>query len=161
MTTDLSLWGQEMAQIEQGDDYQIVWLIRRLFRAMGQKSTESLQDLGISAADRAVMEFLHPDQSLSVPEIAERYQVSRQHVQVTVNKLLNEQLLATKDNPRHKRSPLIALTRKGKALFKRISERDKKAVQQLFSIIPAKDKRSTLKTLEALLAQLKKENVDA
>ena len=69
-----------------GNAYQIVWLIRRLFRALAQKSDDSLQDLGISVADRAVMEFLQPDQKLSVPEIAERYQVSRQHVQVTVNR---------------------------------------------------------------------------
>jgi len=143
-----------MGQRDQTDDYQIVWLIRRLFRAMGQKSTESLRDLGVTAADRAAMEFLYPDRTLSVPEIAERYQVSRQHVQVTVNALLGKKLLATRDNPRHKRSPLIALTDDGKALFKRIRNRDKKIVEQLFAAIPASDRRATQKTLEALLAQI-------
>ena len=66
-----------MPNQEQSADYQIIWLIRRLFRALSQKSNESLQDLGVSVADRAVMEFLYPDESLSVPEIAERYHVSR------------------------------------------------------------------------------------
>jgi DNA-binding MarR family transcriptional regulator len=143
-----------MAQTARNDDYQIVWLIRRVFRAMGQKSTESLKDLGVSAADRAVMEFLYPDQILSVPEIAERYQVSRQHVQVTVNALLGTKLLATRENPRHERSPHIVLTRKGSELFKSIRERDKIIVKDLFSTIPAKDKRATQKTLETLLSQL-------
>ena len=140
---------------EPNDDYQTVWLIRRLFRAMAQKANDSLQDLEITVADRAVLEFLYPDEELSVPEIAQRYQVSRQHVQVTVNGLLESGNLATKDNPRHKRSPLITLTSKGKALFRKIKKRDTKIVKQMFSHVPEKDRRVTQKTLETLLAQLK------
>jgi len=142
-----------MQQVEGA--YQIVWLIRRLFRALAQKSDESLRDLGITVSDRAVMEFLHPDEELSVPEIAERYQVSRQHVQVTVNSLLDAGILATKVNPRHKRSPLVALSSKGKELFKTIKVRDTKAVEKLFSTVSVKDRRTTRKTLEVLLAELK------
>jgi DNA-binding MarR family transcriptional regulator len=140
---------------EQNDAYQIVWLIRRLFRAMAQESNDSLQDLDITVADRAVLEFLYPDEELSVPEIAQRYQVSRQHVQVTVNGLLESGNLANKTNPRHKRSPLIALTSKGRALFVKIKKRDIKTVKQMFSHVPEKDRRVTEKTLETLLAQLK------
>lgn len=138
----------------QSDDFQIVWLIRRLFRALPQKWNESLQDLGISAADRAVLEFLYPDEKLPVPEIAERYQVSRQHVQVTVNALLEANLVTVKDNPRHKRSPLVLLTRKGKALFTKVRERDKQIIEQLFSTIPARAKHTTRTTLENLFTQL-------
>ena len=101
------------------------------------------------------MEFLHPDEELSVPAIAERYQVSRQHVQVTVNRLLDAGILATKVNPRHKRSPLVALSSKGKGLFKTIKIRDTKAVEKLFSTVSEKDRRTTQKTLEVLLAELK------
>lgn len=137
------------------DPYQIVWLIRRLFRALAQKSDDSLRDLGISVADRAVIEFLHPDKMLSVPEIAERYQVSRQHVQVTVNGLLNAGLLTTDINPRHKRSPLIALTAKGKGMFRTIKARDTKAVKKLFSNIPEKHRRITQQTLQTLLNEAK------
>jgi DNA-binding MarR family transcriptional regulator len=140
---------------EQDDAYQIIWLTRRLFRAMAQESNDSLQDLDITVADRAVLEFLHPDEELSVPEIAQRYQVSRQHVQVTVNGLLESGNLATKRNPRHKRSPLIALTSKGRALFRKIKKRDAITVEQMFSHVPEKDRRVTKKTLETLLAQLK------
>lgn len=135
--------------------YQIIWLTRRLFRALGQKSDASLQDMGISVADRAVMEFLYPDGRLSVPEIAERYQVSRQHVQVTVNGLVQTGILAAGVNPRHKRSALIGLTSKGKGMFKVIMGRDKKIVKKLFSKISEKDKGVTRKTLAALLAELK------
>jgi DNA-binding MarR family transcriptional regulator len=139
---------------EVDNAYQIVWLTRRLFRALAQKSDDSLQDLGVSVADRAVMEFLHPDENLSVPDIAERYQVSRQHVQVTVNSLLDARILVANVNPRHKRSPLIALTNKGKRMFRTIKARDTKAIKKMFSNIPEKDRCITQKTLETLLAEL-------
>ena len=54
------------------------------------------------------MEFLYPKEALSVPDIARRYDVSRQHVQVTVNTLVERGLARGTVNPRHKRSPLSA-----------------------------------------------------
>jgi DNA-binding MarR family transcriptional regulator len=143
---------------EVDNAYQIVWLTRRLFRALAQKSDDSLQDLGISAADRAVMEFLHPDEALSVPEIAERYQVSRQHVQVTVNSLSDAEVLVANVNPRHKRSPLISLTDKGKRMFRKIKSRDARIIKKLFSNVAEKDRRITQKTLQTLLSELKRGN---
>jgi len=140
---------------KSNDAYQIVWLVRRLFRALAQRSNESLLELGVSAADRAVLEFLYPEEKLSVPEIAERYQVSRQHVQITVNDLLDSGLLAKRVNPRHKRSPLMALTDKGRTLFEKIRAQDTNTVNQLFSKIPENDIHVTQKTLGSLLAMLK------
>ena len=137
------------------DAYQIVWLVRRLFRALAHRSTDSLQDLGISAADRAVLEFLYPNEKLSVPEIAERYQVSRQHVQTTVNVLVNGKFVGKEVNPRHRRSPLLSLTARGRTLFKKIKVRDKDTIDYLFSSIPEKDRRVTHRTLEALLEKLR------
>ena len=93
-------------------NYEITWLIRRIFRRMAQVAGENLETFGITAADRAVLEFLYPDEALSVPEIAQRYDVSRQHVQVTVNALLEKGLVAKRPNPRHKRSDLIRLFRR-------------------------------------------------
>ena len=40
---------------------------------MAQLADGYLQAHGVSAADRAVLEFLYPDAALSVPEIATRY----------------------------------------------------------------------------------------
>lgn len=134
--------------------YQIIWLIRRLFRALGQKSNENLEEFGITAADRAVLEFLYPEKKLSVPEIAEQYHVSRQHVQATVNSLLNGGLVVNKENPRHKRSPLIMLNAKGRRLFARVIQKDEEAIAQLFSHISKNNVQVTFKTLESLLNEL-------
>lgn len=128
----------------------MVWLVRRLFRSMAQVADDYLAAHGLSAADRTVLEFLYPEQALSVPEIASRYQVSRQHVQVTVNVLLEDGLLEAHANPRHKRSPLIALTYVGRELFKKIRAIESDYVDALFVDIPADDVECTRQTLEAI-----------
>ena len=135
-------------------DYKIVWLIRRLFRALAEVSEAKLSEYGISVADRAVMEFLYPEKSLAVPAIAQRYQVSRQHVQVTVNELLTRRLVRSEANPRHKRSPLISLTSTGRELFSQIISDDHRAVGELFDGTPRKDRQVTIRTLENLLERI-------
>ena len=134
----------------ESPQYQVVWLVRRLFRSMAQVADGYLAAHGLSAADRAVLEFLYPEEALSVPEIASRYQVSRQHVQVTVNALLEDGFLEARANPRHKRSPLIALTYVGRELFNKIRAIESDYVDALFVDIPADDVDCTRQTLEAI-----------
>ena len=146
--------GGAMSSVAESESYQVIWLIRRLFRALSQKSSENLEGFGISVADRAVMEFLYPGKALSVPGIADQYKVSRQHIQVTVNSLLESGLVVTRDNPRHKRSPLIMLNAKGRRLFGKILGKDEETVKVLFSSIPAKHVQITRQTLQSLLNEL-------
>lgn len=142
------------------DAYQITWLIRRLFRGMGQVANDRLAEKGITAADRAVMEFLYPDNELSVPEIAKRYSVSRQHVQVTVNGLLELKLLLGKKNPRHKRSPLMVLSKKGKNLFENILLDDFELIEQWCSVLSVNEQKRTRENLSILLDNLPKGDRD-
>ena len=143
-----------MSKQPNTDRYQITWLIRRLFRAMAEKANEYLASLGISAAERAVMEFLYPAEELSVPEIAKRYKVTRQHVQVTVNSLLEKGLVTIKTNPRHKRSPLLKLNDNGRDLFAKVMTMDKQAIDILFADLSESRCRQTRRTLEKLLINL-------
>jgi DNA-binding MarR family transcriptional regulator len=153
----VKLFGADMPAALNEDSYQIIWLVRRLFRALAQESNRMLEDLGISAADRAVMEFLYPDRQLSVPAIAAQYQVSRQHVQTTVNSLLEAGLVATRENPRHQRSPLIVLNTRGRKLFDRVSKRESKVIDALFADVSGRELRITRQTLQTLLNELWRE----
>lgn len=143
-----------MSNVNHAAAYEVTWLVRRLFRSMASAADQYLQDFGISAADRAVMEFLHPEQRLSVPQIAAKYSVSRQHVQVTVNRLIEIDLLHVIDNPRHKRSPLIALSDRGRDLFIKIQRRDDELLQHLFADVPAANVQTTRATLQTLVDNL-------
>ena len=142
------------------DAYKVTWLVRRLFRAMAEKADAYLQGSGLTAADRAVMEFLFPDAQLTVPDIARCYQVSRQHVQVTVNRLLDRGLLRSGDNPRHRRSPLIRLSRDGRSAFAEIRRTESELLDDVFSNVAIADIATTKRTLETLLIELSKETHD-
>ncbi len=135
--------------------YETTWLIRRLFRAMASLADAYLHSAGLTAADRAVMEFLFADNKLTVPEIATRYQVSRQHVQVTVNGLLQKGLLEAEANPRHKRSPLMALSDLGRATFAEIRRNETEQLDRLFENVAASDLLTTNTTLRSLYDQLR------
>lgn len=137
--------------------YQVTWLIRRLFRAMADRADRYLHDSGLSAADRAVLEFLYPDQALTVPDIARRYQVTRQHVQTTANRLLDRDLVRATENPRHKRSPLLRLSNRGQQLFARIRRREQALLDELFADIQIADIATTRRTLQRLLDHLQEE----
>ena len=142
------------------DAYKVTWLVRRLFRAMAEKADAYLHDSGLTAADRAVMEFLFPEAQLTVPDIARCYQVSRQHVQVTVNRLLDRGLLRSGDNPRHRRSPLISLSRDGRSAFTEIRRTESELLDDVFSNVAIADIATTKRTLETLLGKLSKETHD-
>ena len=134
--------------------YEVTWLIRRLFRAMGARADQYLADAELTAADRAVLEFLYPHESMSVPEIARRYDVSRQHIQVTANELLAKGLLRSIDNPKHKRSRLIQLSSLGRECFKEIRHNESDEIAELFATISDKSLATTKATLTSLLQQL-------
>jgi DNA-binding MarR family transcriptional regulator len=135
--------------------YEVTWLIRRLFRAMGARADQYLADAKLTAADRAVMEFLYPEASMSVPEIARRYEVSRQHIQTTVNALLAKGLLRSVDNPRHRRSRLIRLSSLGRECFEEIRRNEGEEISALFADISDQSLATTKTTLTALLNRLR------
>lgn len=134
--------------------YEITWLIRRVFRGMAAAADRYLEDTGVSAADRAVMEFLYPDKKMSVPDIARRYQVSRQHVQATVNRLVDEGLVQSVENPRHKRSHLLRLSEPGREAFGAIRRSEHELIDKIFADISDSEMAATRRTLLELHRQL-------
>ncbi len=146
-----------MVKVTPKEIYQVTWLIRRAFRLMGVRVDQYLKDLDISACDRSVMEYLYPDKKLSVPQIAELYDVSRQHIQSIVNSLLQRQIVELNDNPKHKRSPLVSLTTSGAELYAEIKRRDELAFTKIFSEIKRSDNEITQKTLKKLVTRLSTE----
>ena len=143
-----------MPQQNTDNAYEVTWLIRRLFRAMGAQADNYLADTGLSAADRAVMEFLYPEEKLSVPDIARRYDVSRQHVQVTVNGLVSKGLVRSIPNPKHKRSRLIRLSSLGRDSFEEIRRNETAIIQRLFDGISDDALDTTRATLKTLLTKM-------
>ena len=143
-----------MAEYRKDDAYRITWLVRRLFRAMGQTANAYIEDLGVTAAERAVMEFLVRKTRMTVPEMARAYDVSRQHIQTSVNLLLEKKLAVLEENPGHKRSPYVALSNKGSRLFAKIANRDEALIETVFAKVGKSDQKTTRQTLETMLKNL-------
>jgi len=121
-------------------------------------ATGYLGEAGLTATDRAVMESLFPHEARTVPDIATHYSVSRQHVQTTVNRLLDQGLVRSETNPQHKRSPFLRLSRAGRDVFRGMRKREGALLDAVFADIEIADVAVTRRTLENILARIRSRN---
>jgi DNA-binding MarR family transcriptional regulator len=94
---------------------------------------------GLSTAQLKVAGILEDLGPATVPDMAARLEVSRQSVQTVCNGLLDLGLLEFKDNPRHKRSRLAALTAAGRTAYQETRRREEEIIRQSFPGIGAAD----------------------
>lgn len=104
----------------------------RLLSQTLKQWTEVLhQGLEVTVAMRGVLELILLEGSTTVPGMARARGVSRQHIQQQVDALIERGLVAREDNPAHKRSTLIALTDKGRALIQNMRADELDALSRL------------------------------
>lgn len=89
-------------------------------RALGQKTGLITSWGGGAYGFMRSLALLGP---MTVPQIAQMRPTSRQRMQRLANELANEALVEFVDNPKHRRSSLVRLTRKGEARYREQSDR--------------------------------------
>lgn len=92
----------------------------------------------------------------TVSQIARTMGQSRQAVQRIVNDLEQAGVLAFRDNPAHKRAPLIAITDKGRDLFAEAEARRVPWTEGLGTDLDGHDVKAALATLAALRKTLER-----
>jgi len=130
--------------------YRVILGTRRLFHVLAEASSELSADTGITASMRAVLEVLFPGAQLTVPEIARRKKVTRQHIQQIVNRLQADGQVELIENPSHKRSQLVKLTPKGTASFRQIVAREQallSALEEEFADLPLAESGAALEKI--------------
>jgi DNA-binding MarR family transcriptional regulator len=127
---------------------QLIWQIRRLFQKLSSESNEFLTIYGITASQRAVLEFLDHKDPETLANMARAHDVSRQHIQQIVNDLLEKQLVITIENPAHKRSFLVQRTDKGNRLFADIKKMEHALFARMVKEFDSKDIQTSLDTLK-------------
>lgn len=123
--------------------------LKSLHKEINKISNTYLQYDAINVSQRAILENLL-DQSFTVPQIAKKHNVSRQHIQTNVNNLIEKSFVISEKNVAHKRSNLITITQKGKKLFEEIVEFENRLISDLFSDLNESQiitTQSTLKTM--------------
>ncbi|MDO6965409.1 MarR family winged helix-turn-helix transcriptional regulator [Rhizobium alvei] len=90
----------------------------------------------------------------TVPDIAGKMGMTRQGAQKQVDRLQANGLLASRPNPRHKRSPLYALTDEGTRAYSAISERYSKWSEALSDPLEQELLEKAMYCLTAIEARL-------
>lgn len=128
----------------------MIWRTRRLYRRLATETDKLHKGAGITAPQRAVLEFLENSGPNTVPAIARARAVSRQHVQVVVNALLGDDLVSTRENPAHVRSPLIELTPEGRRAYRAFLRREEHLLERMSAEFEPRKLATTATTLAAL-----------
>ena len=106
---------------------------------------------GLTAARWQVLGALAlTERPLTVPQIARRMGLTRQSVQVSVGRLVDDGLAEVGPNPDHRRSVLIRLTRRGRDGYRRVQRRQARWINQLAAGLDV----SELHTAAAVLREL-------
>jgi DNA-binding MarR family transcriptional regulator len=123
--------------------------IRHLFQVLKTLADSVHRDAGLNASTRAVLEAL-ADGPRTVPDIARRKSVTRQHIQSLVDELASADLVELRANPAHLRSPLVALARKGEAVYAGMRKREAPLLDRLAAGLDARKTAVTIQTLAGI-----------
>jgi len=111
---------------------ELLWETRRLFRTAAAAADRTLAPLGLTAGDRALLEFLAREQGpISVAELARRRSVSRQHIHQSLDRLPNAVWIERTADPDDARSLLLRLTAEGRAVWRKIRRVDRAMLRRI------------------------------
>jgi DNA-binding MarR family transcriptional regulator len=130
--------------------------VRLQFHALARLADDLHRGLGVSAPMRAVLEYLEINGDAPVPRIADARGVTRQHVQVIVNDLVDNGWVELRDNPVHRRSHLIALTDSGRKTIRAIQASERGLLRDVARQLPAAEVRTAIDVLRAVRAEVER-----
>jgi DNA-binding MarR family transcriptional regulator len=92
---------------------------------------------------------------LTVPQIAQMRPTSRQRMQRLADELAAERLVEFIDNPKHQRSKLVQLTRKGDAHYRELNDRFLTIASTMGAALSEADIRKTTEVVRQLSDDVK------
>jgi DNA-binding MarR family transcriptional regulator len=136
--------------------HQLIWMSRPLMQAAEACVEAGLTGTNLTVRMRAVLEILDKYGEQTVPEIAARLEIQRQYVQIMCNETLASGFVEQRANPRHKRSPVLALTDHGRTLIKEIISKEMSLVEEIGESFSDKDIATAFAVVLAVADSLKK-----
>jgi len=121
--------------------------VRMLFHRAVQAAEELHSEEEVSLGMRAVLEFLLRNGPATVPEIARRRYVTRQHIQTLANAVVERGLATLEPNPAHRRSSLVTLAPAGRELIERMRRRELRLYEGTDFGVPGKALEQAARTL--------------
>ncbi|MEY2960357.1 MAG: hypothetical protein RLZ60_187 [Pseudomonadota bacterium] len=136
--------------------HQLIWMSRPLMQAAESCVEDGLAGTNLTVRMRAVLEILHKYGEQTVPELAARLEIQRQYVQIMCNETLASGFIEQRANPRHKRSPILALTNQGSTLIEDILSNEMQIMQEMSEDLSTEDIATALKVVLFVVDGLKK-----
>jgi DNA-binding MarR family transcriptional regulator len=129
----------------------LLWETRRLFRAMAAAADEALAPRGLTAGDRALLEFLVRESGpIPVAELARKRAVSRQHIHQSLARLPNARWIERRPDPEDARAMLLSLTDEGRAAWREIRKVDRRLLRRLARHADSRRLEAATRTLRSL-----------
>ena len=141
--------------MKNADLYRLVWMSRPLMQATEACVEAGLQETELTVRMRAVLEILREHGDLTVPDLAQRLEIKRQYVQVMVNETLASGFTEQRANPRHKRSPLLALTAQGWEVIEEIVSREMGLLDRIGADLNPEEVATALKVVLVVTEKMK------
>jgi DNA-binding MarR family transcriptional regulator len=139
----------------------LLWETRRLFRALAATADEALAPLGITASDRALVEFLAREPGpVSLAALARKRSVSRQHIHQSFDRLANSAWVRKTPDPDDARAVRLQLTAEGRALWRAIRRVDRTVLRRLADRVDPVSARAAAATLRQVRVTLEGEGHD-
>lgn len=133
---------------------RVMTSVRQCFWLLAAVSDDMIADLDLTASMRAVLQSLDQFGPQTVPQIARQKAVKRQSIQALVDQLRVRGHVERADNPAHRRSVLIRLTKEGARRFAEIRKREAKELADLVARFEIGELDITFRTLETLCMEL-------
>ena len=136
--------------------HRLVWMSRPLMQAAEACVEAGLEGTNLTVRMRAVLEILHRHGGQTVPDIAAKLDIKRQYVQIMCNETLASGFVEQRANPRHKRSPILTLTDKGRNLIEEIISKEMQLIREIGANLSDQDISTALDVVLAVTDSLKK-----
>lgn len=128
----------------------------RLNGALMQAGDELIRDLGVSSSQWQVLGAIAQG-PISVAQIARELGRRRQGVQPTVDRLEKAGFVEFQENPNHRRAKLVALTKQGSSVLKKINARQESWVNDLAEELSERNLRQMVSLAKSIVERLEAE----
>jgi DNA-binding MarR family transcriptional regulator len=148
---------------EVGAPTLLTRIMLSIFRAHGAllgAGDRLVAPLGLSSARWQVLGAVATVQgAATIPAVAARMGLTRQAVLKQVNLLVRDDLLTTRANPAHRRSPVLALTPRGTRLLALATAKQRRWARALARQARAADLQCALEVLTRLTEELERDRL--
>ena len=121
-------------------DLSTLDVFTRAEHTIHRKEYETIKASGLTPAQFGVLEALYNKGDLKINELIEKILTTSGNITVVIKNLEKEELVQRKIDPKDKRSCIITLTHKGKALIESILPGHIENIREIFSILSKEEK---------------------